>query len=182
MDAPPRPTEPKNPYRDPPRFVRVGAHLRVPALGAWLPDRCVVCNGAADGRRERRVLHRIARPDSALHFVLLLFTSLLAFFWLKPVFVEFGLCAAHRRARRTRAILGVLVAVSAFAFAHLAIHAGIVWLGALLIAAFVGVVFLLHRHQAVLRLRERRGEHVLLEVPAPFLASFPEESPSERSS
>ena len=91
---------------------------------AFLPDRCVKCNAAANGYRLRK---KLSWHEPILYVVVAIATLLyviLALALSKRATVEFGLCQDHVRRRRNFLMigwalffLGLIVPVVAFAYA-----------------------------------------------------------------
>jgi hypothetical protein len=110
---------------------------------AFLPDRCVKCNGLAHGYRLRRRLSWHEPILYALIVIAVLLYVIVAMALSKRATVEFGLCQDHVRRRRNVLLsglallfLGLIIPVVAFTYEYVLIGllgiflflAAIVWL------------------------------------------------------
>jgi hypothetical protein len=150
-------------------IVRDGDELRVPVLRAVLPDRCVRCNRPGCDPRLKQFLNRFSTVGPFWTTLVVVFASWMALFWLRPVIVEFSMCAAHLRSRRRSMLLCFAASAACFvlgwfAFVRDAPGAGLIAFGA---CATWGL--LMRRAANVIVLRKRDDEYAWLKVPAPFL-------------
>lgn len=128
-----------------------GAYIPVqPSSGIWsdgdtlvvhrnavLPDRCVKCNAPAGGDRIRR---RFAWHHPALYLLILvglLIYAIVALIVQKKAVLELGICAEHRKQRRTLTITGWALFVAAFVAIPIAVRMGSGLVGLLAVASFV---------------------------------------------
>jgi hypothetical protein len=141
---------------------------------AFLPDRCVKCNRAANGYRLRR---RLSWHHPALYILIFgaaLFYVLLALALSKRATVEFGLCEDHVRRRRNLLLigwvmffLGLLIPVVAFTYEY-------VLIGVLGIFLFLAAVIWLAIAYKVANVKRIDDRYVWLTgINEQFLLQFP---------
>lgn len=141
---------------------------------AFLPDRCVKCNGPANGYRLRR---RLSWHEPILYAVIVIAALLyviLALALSKRATVEFGLCPDHVRRRRNLMLtgwvlflLGLIIPVAAFAYEYLLI-------GLLGIFLFFGSIIWLTIAYRVANVKRIDDRYVWLTgINEQFLMQFP---------
>jgi hypothetical protein len=141
---------------------------------AFLPDRCVKCNGPANGYRLRK---RLSWHEPILYAVLvfaMLLYLILVLALSKRATVEFGLCQDHVRRRRSFLLagwalfsLGLLIPVVAFTYEYV----GVGLLGILLILAAIVWLVIAYKVANVRRIDDR---YVWLTgINEQFLSQFP---------
>ncbi|HET7539632.1 MAG TPA: hypothetical protein VFK05_07165 [Polyangiaceae bacterium] len=154
-------------------IYREGLFLVVPAHGASLPARCVVCNKPAHTRLQRKLYWH---PSG--YYVLILISALIyvivAVIVRKRAHIELGLCEQHAARRRLGLWLGWLGTLSCPVGLFLGISAHInstllVILFVLGLVAFPITGILLTRVVSAHRIDER---YAWLRVGRPFLDSF----------
>ena len=112
-------------YASPPALTAAlwrDGHLLVTALTSELPDRCVKCNGPADGYRLRKTYYW---HPSAWYLMIIfpgiLIYAIVAMIIRKKITIGIGLCPMHRSKRKNSLLIGWLL----FSFGVLGLIAGI---------------------------------------------------------
>ena len=152
---------------------RDGQFLVIPAQGAALPARCVVCNAPAHARLTRK-LYWHPPGYYVLVFISALVYVVVAMIVRKRAHFELWLCDQHARRRRNGILLGWLGSVVCFGalFATVASNTNSAIPYLLLIFGFVGSLvggILLARVVSAHRIDKR---YAWLRVGRPFLDSF----------
>ena len=167
---PPVPVAPRHTKRG---MRRQGQFLVIPARGACLPNRCVVCNepGAI---RSKRKLHR--HPQG--YYLLILFSPvvylIVAFIVRKSVSFEMSLCAQHARRRQIGLMIGWLGSLACLAAALVLYASGLqnplLMLAILLLLLACPIIGIALAQVVTVHKIDQRS--AWLYVGRPFLASF----------